>query len=48
MLRRQQILDSVLLCAIPAVRRRNAASAGVRRPGGGAGLDYKDYDAATA
>jgi mono/diheme cytochrome c family protein len=36
----------LLLCAIPLVAQ-NAASTGVRRPGGGAGLDYKAYDATT-
>ena len=40
---------AVLLGAIPLVAQNAPpnATTGVRRPGGGAGLDYKAYDAAT-
>jgi mono/diheme cytochrome c family protein len=40
------IAAAVLLC-FAAVRLPAQNPAGVRRPGGGAGMDYKDYDAAT-
>src|SRR5580658_6521495 len=46
MLRRIQIflLSAALLPAVPLAAQNTV---GVRRPGGGAGMDYKDYDAAT-
>ena len=46
MLRRDQVLvAAMLLCAPLEISAQTAP--GVRRPGGGAGMDYKDYDAAT-
>jgi cytochrome c oxidase cbb3-type subunit 3 len=46
MLRRTQIVGAVLLLGA-SVELAAQDTARVRRPGGGAGMDYKDYDAAT-
>lgn len=46
MLRRDQVVvAAMLLCAPLEILAQTAP--GVRRPGGGAGMDYKDYSAAT-
>jgi cytochrome c oxidase cbb3-type subunit III len=45
MLRRTKFFLLPLLCMAPYLVAQSTV--GVRRPGGGAGLDYKDYDAAT-
>src|SRR5580692_9782443 len=50
MLRRTRIASisaALLLLAQFAVQLAGQEPAKVRRPGGGAGMDYKDYDAAT-
>jgi cytochrome c oxidase cbb3-type subunit III len=45
MLRRTRFFLLPLMCTALQLAGQNTV--GVRRPGGGAGLDYKDYDAAT-
>lgn len=47
MLRRNQIVMALLLSAPLFAQDTTQTSTKVRRPGGGAGMDYKDYDAAT-
>jgi cytochrome c oxidase cbb3-type subunit 3 len=44
MLRRERIVAAALLLCAPLAAQEATR---VRRPGGGAGMDYKDYDAAT-
>ena len=45
MFRYDRILTAALLLSIPLAAQESAPK--MRRPGGGAGMDYRDYDAAT-